>query len=363
MNKSIACAFPETLPDERLLFPLVQVFGQVVYMQAIENEPPDKGTSSLFVERCRQEGRLRELTPAPLGDQRERFLALVQDMRRRGSDYTSQLSMLTLAGLSRREQKESKQSILADLLKMTDIKEQEAQELLLWQSRLVLKLGEFFDAQQTTLNQALGNIASRQDALLAELREEEDDLFAVATSQGEANQESDGMLDHRLKAWSRLCLHDASQPQGILVTGRPSAMDRLQEVYEKNHRRNAVLWASLELPAFAASGEETAANEPLIEQCPQLIAALEAMSLASGATLPEEEIKRLLAEGATQWAQGLDARASVRRGQCRVLEFYRFPKISVRQLLQEGFAGGDPASHADLSAPSSGCVVGLLRGK
>lgn len=363
MNKSIACAFPETLPDERLLFPLVQVFGQVVYMQAIENKPPDQGTISPFIERCRQEGRLQELTPAPLGDQRERFLALVQDMHRRGSDYTSQLSMLTLASLSRREQKESKQSILADLLKMTDIKEQEEQELLLWQSRLILKLGEFFDIQQAAVNEALSQIATRQDALLAELREEEDDLFAVAASPGGANQEADGMLDHRLKAWSRLCLHDTDQPQGILVTRRPSALDRLQEVYEKNHRRNAVLWASLELPACAASAEETAASEPLIEHCPQLIAALEAMSLASGATLPEEAIKRLLTEGATQWAQGLDARASVRRDQCRVLDMYRFPEISARQLLQEGFAGGDPASHADLSAPSSGCVVGLLRGK
>jgi hypothetical protein len=359
MNKSIACAFPETLPDERLLFPLVQVFGQVVYMQAIENEPPDQGTISLFVERCRQEGRLRELTPAPLGDQRERFLALVQDMRRRGSDYTSQLSMLTLAGLSRREQKESKQSILADLLKMTDIKEQEAQELMLWQSRLVLKLGEFFDAQQTTLNQALSNIASRQDALLAELREEEDDLFAGAESLGNANQETDGMLDHRLKAWSRLCLHDADQPQGVLVASRPSALDRLQEVYEKIRGRSPQLWASLELPTFAAAGDQTGAVAPLGEHCPTLGQALEAMTI-NQAHLTEEALQELVAAGAQQWVEYVKSRPTARTGLRHVLELYRFPEISARGLLQEGFAGGGPSGRTDLYGPPSGCFVGLL---
>jgi hypothetical protein len=359
MNKSIACAFPETLPDERLLFPLVQVFGQVVYMQAIENEPPDQATISLFVDRCRQEGRLKELTPAPLGDQRERFLALVQDMRRRGSDYTSQLSMLTLAGLSRREQKESKQSILADLLKMTDIKEQEAQELMLWQSRLVLKLGEFFDAQQTTLNQALSNIASRQDALLAELREEEDDLFAGAESQGNANQETDGMLDHRLKAWSRLCLHDADQPQGVLVASRPSALNRLQEVYEKIRGRSPQLWASLELPAFTAAEAQTGATAPLGEHCPTLGRALEAMTF-NQLHLTEEALKELVAAGAQQWAEYIKSRPTALSGLRHVLELYRFPEISARGLLQEGFAGGGPSGRTDLCGPSSGCFVGLL---
>lgn len=359
MNKSIACAFPETLPDERLLFPLVQVFGQVVYMQAVENEPPDQGPNSAFVERCRQEGRVRTLTPAPLGDQRERFLALVQDMRRRGSDYTSQLSMLTLAGLSRREQQESKQSIVADLLKMTDIKEQEAQNLLLWQSRLVLKLGEFFDAQQTTLNQALSNIASRQDTLLAELREEEDDLFAAAVSQGEGNQETDGMLDHRLKAWTRLCLHDVDQPQGVLVASRPSALDRLQEMYEKNRGRIPQLWASLELPAFAAFGEQTGAAAPPGDRCPTLDQALEAMTF-NQQHLTEEALKALVATGAQQWAQHIKSRPTALSESRHVLELYRFPEISARGLLQEGFAGGGPSGQTDHCDPSSGCFVGLL---
>ena len=103
MNKSIACVFPETLPSERLLFPLLQVFEQVVYMQAIENEPTQQGVTPSFIEHSQQLGRLQRFTPVPLGDQRERFLALVHDMRQRGVDYTSQLSMLTLAGLNRRE--------------------------------------------------------------------------------------------------------------------------------------------------------------------------------------------------------------------------------------------------------------------
>ena len=96
MNTILACVFPETLPDEGLLFPLVQVFEQVVHMQAVENEPQENDSD--FVRHCREQGRLQTFTPAPLGEQRLRFMALVEDMRRRGADYTVQLSMLTLAG-------------------------------------------------------------------------------------------------------------------------------------------------------------------------------------------------------------------------------------------------------------------------
>ena len=39
MNNVTACIFPDTLPDEALLFPLVQVFNQLVYLQAVEDEP------------------------------------------------------------------------------------------------------------------------------------------------------------------------------------------------------------------------------------------------------------------------------------------------------------------------------------
>src|SRR5665647_2121596 len=99
MNNVIACVFPDTCPNEDLFFPLVQVFDQLVYLQAVEDEPLEKDLSTHFTEQLLQQGTLQLFTPVPLGEQRQRFLALTGDMQKRQDDYTSQLSMLTLAGL------------------------------------------------------------------------------------------------------------------------------------------------------------------------------------------------------------------------------------------------------------------------
>lgn len=363
MNDSIACVFPDTLPDERLLFPLVQVFGQVVYMQAVENEPPEIGRSTHLVEQCRQQGRLKLLTPAPLGEQRERFLALVGDMKRRGVDYTSQLSMLTLAGLNRRNQMESKHSILANLLHRSDITGKEEGEMLLWQSRLVLKLGEFLDAEEAGLNEALRQITSRQDALLAELREEEDNPFALTASLRDAAPETGGVLRHRLKAWSQLCFQ-GSHPQasGIYITRHEAALDSMLESIEKNQHRSARLIASLELPAGPGpTSSEASALEPLIGQCPEMGTALIAMSGAAAPSLPEGELERLFQAGAADWSRSVAARYPAGSFERCSLELFFFPGISARQLFLECFCGDMHSSGDAHLQPAAGCCIGLLR--
>ena len=93
-------------------------------MQAVENDPRE--TDSVVVRQCQDQGRWRPITPAPLGEHRQRFMALVSDMRHHGADYTSQLSMLTLAGLHRGgDQRESTHSLISDLLQRTDIREKQ----------------------------------------------------------------------------------------------------------------------------------------------------------------------------------------------------------------------------------------------
>jgi hypothetical protein len=362
MNKNIAYVFPETLPDERLLFPLVQVFGQVVYMQAIENELAKQEVTTPLIERCQQLGRLQRFTPAPLGEQRERFLALVQDMRRRGVDYTSQLSMLTLAGLNHRDHAESKNSILSNLLQRSDIKEQKEAELLLWQSRLLLKLGEFYDLEQTELNKVLCTITERQDTLLADLCEEMENPFVLPDSRQSANQETDGLLHHRLKAWSRLFFHGNNLAPGFFVTRHRAAMDLLQEVYEKLCRQSARQLISLELPySIPPSGYNTTLDEPLAQQCPSLHLALSTFAAGISEGQLAEELEQLLREGRSQWSQCLSRHFPSGLGEHCFLDLFYFPKISARQLWVESFKGGVLANEQGEEGVSSGCVVGLLR--
>jgi hypothetical protein len=207
---------------------------------------PEKGTGTTFPDHWRRQGWLEGCTPVPLGEQRERFRALVRDMRQRGETYTSQLSMLTLAGLNRpNSSKEQPHSILANLLQGAAIKGQEEAELLLWQSRLILQLGEIFDGEQADLNSALATIAKRQDRLLAELCDGEENPFSIPVSIQDTCRETDTILRHRLKAWTRFCFHGDTTAPGLLITSHQTAMDLLQEVFEKIRGKSAQPLASL----------------------------------------------------------------------------------------------------------------------
>lgn len=365
MNKIAACIFPETLPDESLLFPLVQVFEQLVYLQAVEDEPLETDSSFLFTQQLLRQGTLQLLTPIPLGEQRERFLALTSDIQRRGDDYTSQLSMLTLAGLPQRRGTESKNAILTTLLQSGNIesRKEEEEELLLWQSRLMLKLGEFFDAEQAAVNEALQKITSRQGDLLAELREETDNPFSLPASLHDSDHETDGILRHRLKAWSRLYFHGPTQPQ-IFVTCHEAAIDTLQEVFEKNHRQSATLIASLELPARRdPASSDSLTPDPVIRQGSGLQTALTALTTTETFTPAQtEEMIQLFAECAAIWSQILEGRyPAEQHGRC-TLDLFLFPGISSRQLFLESFTGSSSAEEADKGRTgSSGALVGLLK--
>lgn len=358
MNKRIVCAFPETLPGERLLFPLVQVFDQVVYMQAVENEPVEQGPGAAFITRCLQLGRLQLHAPAPLGDHRERFLALVSDMRRRGADYTSQLSMLTLAALNCRDISESNASIVSNLLQRSNIKEQEETELLLWQSRLILKLGEFFDSEQAELSAALRAIADRQNTLFAQLCEEDSTPFVLPVTSQDDVQETNGILRHRLKAWSRLCLHAGYWPPGILVTRHRAAIDLLQEVFEKRYRQSARQIVDLELPcASSTTADDAIPGEACKLHCPSLHTGLAMLAADISSERLESEALPLLHTGQAQWSQWL-SECFPGRDRCR-LDLFFFPGATAGELCAASFDGGR-FFQTQKEQSELGCVVGLL---
>jgi hypothetical protein len=357
MNTTYACVFPETLPDAGLLVPLVQVFDQVVHMQAVENE--SLATDSGYLSRCLEMGRLGSFTPAPLGPERDRFMALVEDMRRNGADYTTQLSMLTLAGLQRGgQQRESSGSLISDLLKRTDIRTEEVAQLQLWQSRLMLKLGEWFDAQQTDIGSALSHITTRQQDLFQELREEDELPFSQPSEAGQSSAESASMLKHRLKAWARLYFHDLEQTPRLLITRHALAMELLQEVYEKIRRQEASVLVSLPLPCLAL--RESPGAQPLLQKLPRLQAALSQLMAPlapeAAATLADD-----WRQHQADWKELLEEEFPQHQaGRCQ-LEFIYFPNISAKRLMMEGFAAGKSDSGTGTTSQEQGCCLALLQ--
>jgi len=363
MNTIVACVFPETLPDEALIFPLVPVFDRLVYLQAIEDEPLDQGIETPWIAQLLRQGTLQRLTPMPLGDQRARFLALVADIKNRRDDYTSQLSMLALAGLSRRHEEESKNSIIAQLLRTGGIDRlQEEEDQVLWQSRLILKLGEFLAVEQADLDRSLRRITSRQDALLAALREEDDTLFAPALAGPATGLDTEAILQHRLKAWIRLAASGplSAEPQ-VFITRHAAAFDRLQEVYTSHHGRAPQMLARLELPAHRSPAAET---EETAEPCPGLQAALTTLATLvdpAGRSLPLGAGARdALTEGLAAWSHHLDkGYPAATYGRCR-LELSLFAEISSRQLFQESSTGEKRPGQQRPPVPATGVLVGLL---
>lgn len=323
-------------------------------MQAVENQTPFPAEESVFIKQCREQGRLQTCTPAPLlGEQRHRFLALIQDMRRQGDSFMSQLSMLTLAGLNRKDQPETRQAIISNILRRGDIRAEQELEQLLWQARLILQLGEIYDLEQAGLQQAFEEISSRQDRLLATLCGDEANPFTLLTDKKNPDQEAEGIMRHRLRAWSRLCFHNANESPGLLITQHQTAVDLMQEVYEKRWQQASRFIATLNIPVLErAFAPNMSAESPLIDQCPNLTLALSAMS---GELHMDDTIEQLFAKGLVEWSQATARRQDANTWQ---LDLFFFAGITAAALLTESFVAD--ANRSSKGQESRGCVVGLL---
>lgn len=193
MSIERAYIFPNILPENGLVFPLAQLFDQIVFLRPVEDDLPEIDTPFLL-ETADQQGRSRCIKfscPAPLAEDRERFLILLQDIRSRPEDYAGHLGNLS-AGLGNMVRpNEQEQSIMDTLLHQTRIRAggskdntpepakgqgKNTSSVLLWQARLLLKLGESLDRNQAEIRRDLDRVTRQQDELFRELRKERKEL-------------------------------------------------------------------------------------------------------------------------------------------------------------------------------------------
>ncbi|MCI5166176.1 MAG: hypothetical protein D3903_08775, partial [Candidatus Electrothrix sp. GM3_4] len=191
MSVERAYIFPNILPENGLVFPLAQLFDQIVFLRPVEDDLPEIDTpflpdSEKIADQQGSGGCINYSCPARLAGDRERFLILLQDIRLRPEDYAGHLGNLS-AGLGNMVRpNEQELSIMDTLLHQTGIqarprdntpepgKEQEknASAVLLWQARLLLKLGESLDRNQAEIRRDLDRMTRQQDELFRELRKE-----------------------------------------------------------------------------------------------------------------------------------------------------------------------------------------------
>jgi hypothetical protein len=364
MSNKQTCIFPETVPGDEILFPLVQVFTPLVYCRTLEKDEIPAGLQSTLARELEDAGLCRIHVPSSLGEQRERFLVLIRDLKNRRDDYAAQLKNLSLSGIGSggRAKSESKNSIIENLLQSKRVadEKQEEQEMLLWQARLLLKLGEIFDADQLELQRDLDKISQLESGLFSELRREQGDPYAMTKTLSAATGHTDGLQRLRLKAWSRLyCLgEEAGEDSHYFVTTSRDAVELLVDEYEQLRAQSAGRFLEIVLP----SAENGVFHPELLEEIRQqeIFGRLQDV-LLEPARVQDEQKDDFVADDGT-WAQLLDrVYPSAEYGRCR-LHLYSFPDIAAKELFMATFGRDEEYQEVEKQDNGEGIVVGWLEG-
>ena len=278
--------------------------------------------------------------PAPLGENRERFLSLIHDLATKKDDYAFQLKNLALSGIGSGAplKGESKNSIIDSLLQGRQITDQarEEREMLLWQARLVLKLGEIFDAEQRALEREMEKIAQKEQGLFSELRRDQSEPFSLTKKLQTGETRGDGLPKLRLKAWSRLfCLGPERLADcDCFVTSNQDAVDLLIEKYEQDGEGQARQLPAVLLPARYDGESWQEQLHDFQEQGRELLAGLAHILQDTDASAGG--VDTFISE-AGAWVQLLDTvYPRSRHGRCR-LHLYRIGYEGSCELFMETF--------------------------
>lgn len=247
--------FPDTAILSLRQLPLFLLFPTVHIISPVEDDP--QGQNTFMADSFCQYH-----TPYPLGEDRQRFLYLINDIQNRKDDYAAQLSHITLASMSEKQNtgESSKHQIVSSLLgrpQGDDNKDDtNDRDDLLWQARLVLKIGEVLDREEEEVARSLAFLEESESDLFDKLKGEDDDERDIAelyedlkNIRAKLDRPRTESVKKRLKAWFRF-VEDAKFPGcPIWSTTKQETADILFENHEKEHGEQPLHLASLELPA------------------------------------------------------------------------------------------------------------------
>ncbi len=251
--------FPETVLPHHLRNTLLLLPDTLHFLQAVEGE--NFTANDLFMEK----GICQVHTPSPLGKDKDRFLALIQEIQEQKSTNAEQFSHLTLAHLSEELQQgdQNHRSIMAKLAdgRVTSNPEEDAKQQAekLWQARLILVLAEILDREEAELAEQFSDIDSTELDLFQELKgdldrepgEDTDNPFAEVTRiRAKLNQQRPGTIKRRFQAWKTFYASgDLPENFWLWTTAIEEAGEILISHYEEKSGRVSVPLLRLNLPA------------------------------------------------------------------------------------------------------------------
>ncbi len=261
MNSLHSLYFPGTTIYSVRQYPLFLLFAPLHLLRIAENTLNIHAEWNQATDTFLQAELCREHIPAPLAEDLDRFVHLLQDIQNRKDNYASQLSNLTLAALSGSDNlpEDSEQQILSSILgqgkpvrKETGKDEQES----LWQARLVLALGELLDREEEEIALQLASLLAEEAELFQELMGDEDSPLGdspakeLSLIRQNMNPPHPGNMDKRLRSWKRLYREGNAPSCDLLVTTEKDAGELLFESYEKQHQATALHLGQVTLPAL-----------------------------------------------------------------------------------------------------------------
>lgn len=360
MKKHSALYFPDTVPDHQVLFPLVLVFQPLVYCQPVENDQQEEICSPLCGEFFRH-SLYQPVFPAPLGPDKERFMRLLSDLRHRGDDYAAQLSYVSLASLGAvsKKEPETKSSIMSSLLAGYGIAQvkPDKKTMVLWQARLILKLGEFFDEDQQLLRKEMENINTREKGLISELRKESEHSFSFTEQLFSGSSEDGGMQRLRLKAWARIFALGSACPEesSVFITKNNDAFELLAEEYERMNGNRPGKIIRLLLPAKASGASDA------VEQLKKFAGDAEEFLDQINTQLHGSTRDSNMLEKNDAWEDLVEQYFPAKNCGRNELNLYSFDQVSPRRLFLDSFGNDDDIGLAEsLNKAGSDIVIGVL---
>jgi len=326
--------FPDTAIFSTRQEPLFLLFPTVNIIQ-----PVDKGSASaskdvdIFMDSRFCHDYTKVHTPHPLGEDRQRFLYLINDIQNRKDDYAAQLSNLTLASMSApvSSGEDSKNQILSSLLDPGQTLQQDMEQSraeTLWHARLVLAIAELLDREEDEVARAMDFLEESETDLFDRLKGEMDDDEAeqiyndpdtISARQGQPRPDS---IAKRMRAWFRF-VDGAPLPHcPIWATSRQEVVDILLENHEKIHGDEPQHMASIPLPGRTA-GNQPASSETIAqfhELFQDQLGSLVTMLTGSATTIAQD---KSFLEAVGDYTTALDSRYPKEHHGRTEVHFYR----------------------------------------
>lgn len=278
MNIIKGLYFPGTMARGASFNSLLCLLNQIDYYLVVEDDkdqPGDSGASSYW----------QGLVVAPLGAEREKFLAMIRDIRLYGAQYYENcLARLSADGGLDPDETSARQ--LASRVKEGKISGQEKlPPAKLWQARVVLQLAEILEEEKAEIDRGMAAVKRNEMNVFRGLKGEDED------SQGDdpfscGGHEVTGRkpvnFDKALPAWGVLHMVD-SQEHPFLVTDNAAAAAVLFDVMEEVAGEEVQFLVSIDLPCVGSAKDLVGKRDELTENRRPVAEALHKIMAGEGA--------------------------------------------------------------------------------